>query len=90
MCTFVILRHVSGECAFSIWECLRPEEVTNIDHFGYNLQLNVMFYYIKVALLICILQCATRSKVQIHRKILLVVVKDKSIFYLINANYRPN
>ena len=31
----------------------------------YNLQLTFMFYYIKVAFLICILQCATRSKVQI-------------------------
>ena len=56
---------VSAECAFSIWECLRPEEVTNIKHFCYNLQLKLMFYYIKVAFLMCILQCATRSKVQI-------------------------
>ena len=42
-----------------------PEEVTNIYHFCYNLQLNFVFYYIKVVFLICILQCATRSKVQI-------------------------
>ena len=65
MYTFLILRHVSGDCAFSIWECLRPENVTNIYHFCYNLQLNLMFYYIKVAFLICILQCALMSKVQV-------------------------
>ena len=23
MCTLLILRHVSADCAFSIWECLR-------------------------------------------------------------------
>ena len=33
--------------------------------YCYNLQLNVIFYYIIVAFLLCILQCATRSKVQI-------------------------
>ena len=25
LCTLLILRHVSADCAFSIWECLRPE-----------------------------------------------------------------
>ena len=66
MCPLCILRHVSHRhMSFSIWECIRLEEVTNIYHFCYNLQLNFMFYYIKVAFLICILQCATRAKVQI-------------------------
>ena len=65
MCTLLILRCVLVDCAFSTWECLRHKEVTNIYHFCYNLQLNFMFYYIKVAFLMCILQCATRSKVQI-------------------------
>ena len=62
ICTMIILSHVSAGCAFSIWECLRSEEFTNIYHFCYILQLNLMFYFIKVAFLICILQCATSSK----------------------------
>ena len=37
MDTHIILRQVSGYCALSIWECLMPEEVTNIYHFCYNL-----------------------------------------------------
>ena len=37
MYTLQILRHASGDCAFSIWECLIPEEFTNINHFCYNL-----------------------------------------------------
>ena len=51
----------------------------------YNLQLNFMFYYIKVAFLMCILQCDTRSKVLIlahyTKKYSLQFVKEKSIFY---------
>ena len=95
MYTLLMLRHVSGDCAFRIWVCLRPEEITNIYHFCYNLQLNVMFCYIIVAFLICILQCTTRPKVQIQAlctkyKKLLVVVKDTSIFFLVNTKYRPN
>ena len=39
--------------------------MTSIHHFCYNLLLNLMFYYVKVAFLICILQCAIRYKVQI-------------------------
>ena len=67
------------------------KKVTDVYHFCYNLQLNLMLYYIKVAFQICILQCATRSNVQILalytiNKILLVVEKDKSIFYLINID----
>ena len=67
------------------------KKVTDVYHFCYNLQLNLMLYYIKVAFQICILQCATRSNVQIlalytMNKILLVVVKNKSIFYLINID----
>ena len=49
----------------ALWECLRPKSVTNIYYFDYNLQLNLMFYYLKVAFLVFVLQCATRSKVQI-------------------------
>ena len=45
MYTLLILPHVSSDYAFSIWECLRPEEVTNICPFCYSLQLNLMFYY---------------------------------------------
>ena len=30
ICTMLILSHVSADCAFSIWECLRSEEVANI------------------------------------------------------------
>ena len=41
MCTLLTLRHVLDYCAFSTWECLSPEEVTNIYHFCYNLQLNL-------------------------------------------------
>ena len=37
ICTLLIFRHVSADCAFSILECLGPEEVTNIYHFCYNL-----------------------------------------------------
>ena len=25
ICTLLILRHVSADCALSIWECIRPE-----------------------------------------------------------------
>ena len=55
--------------------------------FGYNSQLYFTFYYIKVAFLMSILQCATRSKCQIlihytkQKKYSLQFVKDKSIYY---------
>ena len=42
MCTLLILRHVSADCAFSIWECLRPEKVTNI--YNFLLQIAIGFH----------------------------------------------
>ena len=65
MYTLLILRHVSADCAFSIWECLRPEYVTNIYQILLQFAAELQFYYIEVAFLMCILQCVTRSKIQI-------------------------
>ena len=50
----LILSHVSADCVFSILECLRSEEVTNIYHLCFIFKLNFMFYYIKAAFQISI------------------------------------
>ena len=49
----------------AFWNGSGLNKLQNIYHFWYNLQLNFMFYYIKLAFLMFILQCATRSRVQI-------------------------
>ena len=54
ICLMLMLSHVSADCDFSIWECLRPEEIASIYHFCYILQLNFIFYYNTVTFLICI------------------------------------
>ena len=59
-----MLRHVSADCAYIICEIIKPEEVANSCLLSYILQQNIMFYYIKVAFLICFLQCVTEFKVQ--------------------------
>ena len=33
ICTELILRRVLADFAYIIWECLKPEEITNICHF---------------------------------------------------------
>ena len=89
ICTKLKLSHVSDDCAFSIWECLRSEEAANIYHFCYILHLNFIFYYIQVTFLICSLQCATRSKTQLTHylkieKYSMQFMNDTLIFYLLD------
>ena len=59
ICTELILRHVSADFAYIVWEFLKPEEITYICHLCYILQQIIMFY-----LLICILHCASKFKDQ--------------------------
>ena len=67
ICTKLILRTVSADCAYIIWEFLKPEEVTNIleCHFCYILQQIIKFYLlIEWPFWYAFLDCATKFKDQ--------------------------